>query len=140
MKSQLVDGADPISILSILPALEMACNTNETQEVTAMWLFHIFMKKPVKAALNACTCLSSSSQAHKEGGLTSYCHVVKYLLATYGTDDIIAEAEMDMMNVNERDGWSTVKYAQALSTNALRCSPIYDEHPLKDTFIAGSNE
>lgn len=87
------------------------------------------MKKPTVVALNARACLSSSSSARQDGKLTSCCEVVNYLPETYAAGDIIAEADMDIMNFTQPTGQSTVEYGQALLTNALRCGRLRKMSP-----------
>lgn len=73
-----------------------------------MRLFHIFMRDPTGAVLNARNCLFRSSCARQEGKMTSFYKVFIYLLATYATDDIIDEAEMDIINFKQSANQSAV--------------------------------
>lgn len=50
-------------------------------------------------------------------------------------DNIIAEADMDIMNLKQAIRQSKTEYAQAFWTKALRCRPICDEQRLMTTFI-----
>lgn len=89
-----------VSMAFSLPS-KTACETNGIHEGTKMGLFTLFMKQTTGTALDARTCLSRSSCARQEGNLTSYCEAVNYLLPTYLTDDIIAEADMDVINFKQ---------------------------------------
>lgn len=55
-------------------------------------------------------------------------------MATYATDYIIAEGDMDIINFKMPAGQSAVEYVQALWGTALRCRPVYDKYRLKETF------
>lgn len=102
----------------------MVCHTNGIHEGETKGLFHFTMKKPAGAALNACTCLSSSSCERQEGKLTPYCKIVNYLLATHAIEDIIAEADMSLMNFKQPDSQGAVEYIQALWTKDISCMPV----------------
>lgn len=78
LNSHVFSSSDPISILSLLPAFQMACNTNRIHDGDLMWLFRLFMKKPVGASLNSHTFLSRSVQAHQERKLTRCCRVLNF--------------------------------------------------------------
>lgn len=60
---------------------------------------------------------------HQEGNLIAHREVVNSPLATYATEDIIAEADMDIINFKRPAGQSIVEYAQAL---------IDESHTLQD--------
>lgn len=94
-----------------------------------------FHKNFVGAALNALPSLSSSIRARQEEKLTSCCKVVIYLLTLYAMDDIIDQADNDIMNFNRATGRSAVEYAHALWTKALLCGTLYELHLKK--FIEG---
>lgn len=87
----------------------------------------LFHEKTAGAALNARTFVSSSSCTCQEGKLKSYWEVVNYLLATYATDDINAETDMDIMNFMQLAGQSAFEYGQAFWTKALRHGHVYVE-------------
>lgn len=53
--------------------------------------FSTFTWKPDAGPLNACTCLSSSSQAHQDLKSASSCEVVNHFFAIYATSDVMAE-------------------------------------------------
>lgn len=86
------------------------------------------MKRPAEAALNAHIALRPKShKSQKEGIVTSYCKVVNYLVETYETDDVIAEADADMMRFTLPSNKSPAEYAEGLCNKALRCDRVYDE-------------
>lgn len=86
------------------------------------------MKTPPGAALYARPCQPSSSWVRQQEKLKSYCKVSNYLLATYAMDDIIVEADMNIMSLKQPAGPSKVKYVQALWTKAVGCVPSCDKH------------
>lgn len=95
------------------------------------------MQKSAGAAFNVRARLSSSSGSRQEGQLTSYCQVVNYLLPTYAADVIIAEADLNIVNLKQPAGQSAVEYVQAVWKEALCCGPVYKEYRLKGKFIEG---
>lgn len=58
----------------------------------------LFMKSPAGSALSARTNFISSCRSGQEGKLTSYSQGVNYLLKTYATDDIIVEANREIIS------------------------------------------
>lgn len=89
-----------------------------------MQLLHFFMKKTARAKLKARPSMSSSSCSSQHRNLKSYCEVVNYLLVTYATDNIIANAYMDVTNFKQPPGQSAAKYAQALRRRPYTASPL----------------
>lgn len=127
----MLEGSDPIRILDFLPAFQKACNTNWTHEGAATWLFQVFMKRTTGAAINARTCRSGSSCARHELKLKSYCRVIHYFLATYGTNDITAVDDMVIINFKHPAEQSPFECGQTLWTEALHCVPVYNEYSLR---------
>lgn len=84
-----------------------------------MFILHLY-EKPAEASLNANTCMSILCRARQKKELTSYCKVVNNLLATYSTDDILAEVDIDIMSIKQLAGQSAVEYSPALWMKALR--------------------
>lgn len=102
-----------------------------------MCLVYYFIRKPAVAALNGRNSLPSSSQARQEGRLTSYCQVDNYLLATYTTDNIIAEAYMDEMNFNYPARHNAVEHGRVFWANTILCHPVGDEFRLTGNCMEG---
>lgn len=50
-RKQLLDPFDHISTISLVSSFRLACDTDCIDEGTAMWLLHIYRKKPAAAAL-----------------------------------------------------------------------------------------
>jgi len=141
LKSQIFDPMDPITILSFLPAFKTACDSNGIHEGAAMWLFQFFVKKTAKAALSArTTTVSASGGKTKASQLTSYPAVVQFLLRTYATDEVIAEADAEISRYRQPDRMSPQDYAHNLWTKALKCGTVHDEDRLKGIFIEGLHE
>lgn len=99
-----------------------------------MWLFQYFMKDPAKAAVAHRLCAKEDQNSQKEGKLTIYCQVVNYLLATYAIEDMIAEAEAEIMSFKQPEYVSVVRYLEVLWEKALRCDLVYGEEFLKGFF------
>lgn len=134
-KSQMIDESNLLAILSFVLAFQMEFDTNGIPKGAAMWLFHVFMKELVGAALSAGRCLASSRWSHKEGKLTSYFQVSSYFVNTYATDDIIVEADVDNINYRQLQDVNDVDYSQSPWTKVLSCGSVYEEYPLNGTFI-----
>lgn len=60
-----------------------------------MWHFHFFFHNLAPAIIIARIFLRDPSIKSLEGALYSYCDIVNFFLATYATEDFIAEAEND---------------------------------------------
>lgn len=114
LKLQMFDRCYPITILSFIPAFHVACDTNCIYEGAAMWPFHLFIKKPVVAALRAITGFTSSRRSREEGKLTSYFQLVNYLFNTYEVDDTIAKAYADIINYKQTKDPNGVLNSQLL--------------------------
>lgn len=84
-----------------------------------MWLFLIFMKYPVKAALAHRVSATEKDVPELEEKLTIYCHVVFYPLFTNATDDFGANAEAEITNSKQLKAISTVRYLKLLLEKAL---------------------
>lgn len=97
----------------------------------------LFMKKLSRAAPNEIICLYSSTWERQEGKLTSYSEVVNYLLATYASDKIIADASMNTMNFKQPAKQSALEYVQELWMKAVRCEPVYNGYCLKEISVEG---
>lgn len=65
-------------------------------EGEARRLLHFFICNPVASIINNQISLCNSSTKSVEGAIYSYCDVLNYLLATYATDDLIAEAVKEL--------------------------------------------
>lgn len=138
MNSQTFDPVEPITILSFLDYFELACNTNGGHEGTATWLFHLFMKNPASAVLNACTCPKPKKKRRQiEGTITTYCEVVTYCLSAYSTHYDIAETGVELTTSKPPPNMNPVDYSQSLWLKALKCGSVYHESMLKDMFIEG---
>lgn len=131
----MFDSSDAFSILGFLPTFQMACGINEIHEMPAMWLFHFYKKRPAGATLRTPACVSSSSHAREVCELKSYCKFVNYLLATYITDDINTETNMDtdfnhpavkaQLNMRKHSGQKS--YATDLSTTNTVSKETFNE-------------
>lgn len=62
---------------------------------------------------------------------------MNYLLATYATDKIIANAGRDITSCFQPPNATSVSYAQPLWDQSLRCSTVYDEVGLRKIFMKG---
>lgn len=78
---------------------------------------------------------SEDNDAHKEGTLTPYCQVANYLHETYATDDVITEAEANIMIYKQPGTMSAVPYSATLWEKTLKCGRVYNESKLNGVFI-----
>lgn len=106
--------SDLIVILTFLHNLNTACESSTIHEDAAMLLFPHFMTEPAKAALSYIMSATEDNTTHKEATLTAYCQVVKYLLETNATDDVIAGAEADIMNYKQTENMSAIPYSEKI--------------------------
>lgn len=58
-------------------------------------------------------------------------------MATYATDEIVAEADMNFTDSRKPAGQTAVENVQVLQPKALLFWPVYDEYGVKGTFIEG---
>lgn len=72
--------------------------------------------------------------------MSTYCEVVQYLIRTYASDDIIAQAEAELVNFRQPSNMNEETYAAALWEKALRCRPVYSEAKLKGLYIEGVHD
>lgn len=57
--------------------------------------------------------------------------MAKYILKTYQTDDIIAEANAKFTNFTQPAGMTAVSYSEDLYEKAPRCSTVYNASSVK---------
>lgn len=140
VKSAIFKPSDPLPVLSLPHNFNAACDSNGIHKGAAIWLFQHLMKDPVKAALAHGVSATNEDDPQQEGNFTTYCQVVKYLLANYPTDDFMAETEVDMANFKQPEGMFSVPYSQVLLEKALHCGHLYDELRLKEVFVEGLHD
>lgn len=64
------------------------------------------------------------NDSRNEEKLQTYCQIGNYLFNIYAIDDVIAEAEADIMNYKKPGGISAVCYLEILWEKALRCKRV----------------
>lgn len=72
--------------------------------------------------------------------LTPYPEVVNYLIHTYGTDELIAEADGEIKQFRQRSRMVHSQYSKGSWTNEHKCGTVYTEDGLKGIFIEGLHE
>ena len=144
MKVQLgqkqFDPADPVSILSYLSTFKTACDSIGVHEGAAVWLFSAYMKEPAKAALTMRIESNVKKSKPSKGQLRTYSEIVNYLLKTYASDDVIAEAEEGLRHFVQAPGMTELDFATKLTLKVLRCGHVYNEAKMIGFFIEGLNE
>lgn len=115
MKSQSFKSFDLISNLSFLLAYKVDFDTNGLHVGVALWLLHLFRKRPAAAALNECIALNARShRRQKEGTITWYCDAVINLVEIYARDNIIVVADADTMQFSPQSNQPPTEYVEAL--------------------------
>lgn len=116
-KWQVLNGSDPINILSFMSAfcwrvalmesmraLWCGCSTSSWKRLLQSTSTHVSLKLVL---------------ARQDSKLTSCCQVVNYLLATFTNDDIFAETNMNIMNLNQSLRQSTVEFVEDILEKCL---------------------
>lgn len=62
------------------------------------------MKELAKAALSYEMSGTEDNTNHREEALTAHCQVFNYVLETYATDNVIAEAKADIISDKQPEG------------------------------------
>lgn len=114
MKYSVLKPSNPISIIAFLHNFQTACDSNGLHERAEIGLFPHFVEKQAKAALSYRMSTTESNTIDKEGILTTHWQVFNYVLEAYTTDDVIAEAESDIMNYKQPKNMSAVCYSETL--------------------------
>ena len=136
------NGSDPVSIINFLSTFQTACNTNGVHEGAAMWIFQFFLKDAAKALVKSRTTATKKKRRKSSSAdrLTSYSEVVHFLLKTYATDEVLAEAYADVQNYAQPSGMSEIDYSRRLYDKALRCGNVFSDQVLKGIFVEGIGE
>ena len=155
LKSMNFDGSRPIAILNFLAEFRRSCDTNRVHEGAAFHLFSNFIRGTAIEDLrhnltgpghNEISGDGSDVEGDVEaapsvlGRLTSYCEVVQYLLFTYATDDVIAEAHSDLQSFKQAPNVNPVAYSNQLLTKVARCGHVYSPSTLRAFFVEGVHE
>lgn len=77
-----------------------------------MWPFPNFLNEVAKTALSYRMSTTENSNPHEIDELPTHCLVVNYLLKTYGTNNVFAEAEADIINYKQLGEMSEVHYSE----------------------------
>lgn len=72
--------------------------------------FPLFMMNPAGVALSARTCLISSRRSRQERRFVSHCQVIYYLLKSYASDDLVAEANADTFTYRHPQDLNAINY------------------------------
>lgn len=136
MKTVVSKPSDPISVVSFLSNFKSACDSNIIHEGAAILLVSYFSWKPANAALWHPLIADKKSHQQRDR-LTTYCYVVNYLFKTYGTNNFIAEAEVEILNFKEPFEMFAVQYFQALREKAIWCGMVYNKQILNTIFTEG---
>lgn len=131
LKLELLDGSKSISTLDSLHVFQIGLHYNWDSRRGSNAIIPILMMKPTVPAFYPPTRLFNLSSTRQEGNWTSDFEEITYWLVTYASCNIIAEADMDIMNLGQLVRQILVEYAQALWTKNQCCGPVCDEHLLE---------
>ena len=138
MKGVTFSGDDPIAVLNFLSRFTAACNQNGMHEGAALWCFQFFMTGTALAKVQTrIVGESGAADARRDEVLSSYPEVVNYLLRTYATNEVMAEAYADVTNFLQSSGMSETEYGDRLWRKALRCGNVFSDSWLKSLFAEG---
>lgn len=79
-----------------------------------MQLFQHFMKDPTKAARADGVCTTEKDEPHKEEKLNTYPQIVNSFVATYKTEDVLAEAQAGITEFKKPVYMPAGTYSEAL--------------------------
>ena len=138
MKGASFSGDDPITVLRFLSRFRGACDQNGLHEGAALWCFQFFLTGSALARVQSRLLGESGAvDGHRDEVLSSYPEVVNYLLRTYATDEIIAEAYSEVTNYIQSTGMSEMEYGDRLWRKALRCGNVFSDDRLKSLYAEG---
>lgn len=69
-----------------------------------------------------------------------YLEMVKYLLQTYESDDVITEANANLTRYMQQSAIMTERYNMGLEANSRRCKELHDERVRRGIVIKGLYE
>lgn len=118
MKDRMVDGRDPVSIITFLQDLKAMCDACNVHEGAVLWLFKYFLSSPVKSVTKARVTLPTDTMKPQEGCLTNVLAVINFLIKRYATDNNIATVDGDIP-IFRQETLSATEYAQQLWERTL---------------------
>ena len=142
MGKKTFNGSDPVAIINFLINFRAACDAADAHEGVALWLFQFYLSGSAKSTVEKKIRERAPTEEQRRLDrrnkiVTTYIGAVQLLLETYATEDVLAEAHLDVTNFKQSDQMDEVKYAIKLSTKADRCGSVYPDRLLKDIFING---
>ena len=138
MKDRGFDGDDPITVLRFLAEYKSACDTHSVCEVVAFWAVQNYLSgQALSLVQNRMAGQTMSVDADREEMLTSYPELVNFMLETYATDDVIAEAVEDVESMRQSTGMTEQEFSNELWKRALRCGTVFSGNRLKGYFVEG---
>lgn len=94
--------SDPIAILGFLQRFETACDHNVVTKEAATWCFQSYLTgrthSPVHSSITEET---NTGKVHNRETVQTYAEVVPFILTTYTTDEVIADACLDVINYRQ---------------------------------------
>lgn len=144
VKAHFFKKGDPISIICFLVTFEVACNSNETHEGAAMWIFQYYVHENFEKALNShmyaeswLAPLTASVQIewHRSGRTLRPCpETVKYPLRKYVSDQAVPEHDASILQYVRQASITPQQCADVLTSKMCKVADVYDEGVLNDLF------
>lgn len=138
-----LDIADPVTALSILGQFKRVFDSNRVSEGAAVWNFPFFMTISPAASLTIRLTLREDFNVlaivfhyiEVQECIYTFVEAVKYLLNSYTTDDVFANASSEIKLFNEFSNRTAIQYAKTLEEKALRCGNAYFEQLTRSIFV-----
>ena len=107
-------------------------------EGAVLWCFQFFVNGTALAKVQTRTVGESGvADARRDEVLSPYLEVVNYVLRTYVTNEVIAEAYAEDTNWIQSSGMSEAECGDSRWRKALRCGNVFSDSRLKSLFAEG---
>ena len=133
MRDSKFDGSKPTEALSILRMFKTHCDKNAILEGAALLLLPDFIFGDAEHIYQNELELGDEGV----GGITSYCHAVKFILRRLSADRYIDRAVEEFENVRQKNDENDTAYARRLRSKAKCFGGFYSEADLITRFIRG---
>ena len=138
MKSHTFSGQDPIAILGFLARFKRVCDHNGVSQGAAVWCFQFYLTGQAHALLQSRLIGNTMAvDSEQRDMLESYEEVFNFLLRTYATDEIIAEAYTKVVSFRQSSNMTEESYSNQLWDRALRCGTVFSDRRLKSLYVEG---
>lgn len=119
------NGSDPISVLKFLAQFKKAADQNSISEGGARLVLPSFLAG--KAALAYGASLQADAVNTDNGGNSTYCDAVQWLLRTYAKDRFIHQAVQGIREIRQKVGETEMEYGDRLIVAYSRFGGVYTQ-------------